>query len=84
VLFSRSKLDLCIDGQQLPAVKASFLFQADPYPDGHKYSTLVSEKRLKKLFDYLPIRKSENISVMLPEVSLSLCSFVEFFHLKNR
>jgi hypothetical protein len=44
------KFDLEIDGQPIHAGKASPLFQRDPFPGGHKYSCVISGKRLGKYF----------------------------------
>ena len=54
-------IELTIDGQSYPPGKAAPLFQRDPFPGGHKYSCLISGKRLAKRFDYIPLERNESI-----------------------
>ena len=51
--------DLEIDGQPLHAGKVAPLFQRDPFPGGHKYSCVISGKRLGKYFYCVPLGRSE-------------------------
>ena len=56
------KFELSIDGQPYPPEKAAPLFQRDPFPGGHKYSCVISGKRLCKRFDYIPLERNESVS----------------------
>ncbi|HKO45900.1 MAG TPA: hypothetical protein VJU84_21665 [Pyrinomonadaceae bacterium] len=53
--------ELKIDGEPHSAERASPLFQRDPFPGGHRYSCVISGKRLGKYFDYLPLGGSESV-----------------------
>jgi hypothetical protein len=54
--------ELSIDGQPYPSEKAAPLFQHDPFPGAHKYSCVISGKRLGKLFDYIALERNETVS----------------------
>ena len=56
------KYELNIDGQPYPPGKAAPLFQREPFPGGHKYSCVISGKRLGKCFDYIPLGRNESVS----------------------
>jgi hypothetical protein len=56
------KCELNIDGQPYPPEKAAPLFQRDPFPGAHKYSCVISGKRLVKRFDYIPLERNESVS----------------------
>jgi hypothetical protein len=54
--------ELSIDGKPYSPEKAAPLFQRDPFPGGHKYSCVISGKRLGKCFDYIPLERNESVS----------------------
>lgn len=56
------KFGLNIDGEPYSPERASPLFQRNPFPDGRRYSCVISVKRLGKFFDYLPLGRSESVS----------------------
>ncbi len=56
------KFELNIDGQPYPPEKASPLFQRNPFPGGHKYSCVISGRRLGKRFEYIPHERNESVS----------------------
>jgi hypothetical protein len=56
------QFELSIDRKPYPSEQASPLFQRDPFPGGHRYSCIITGKRLDKYFDYLPLGRNQNVS----------------------
>jgi hypothetical protein len=54
--------ELEIDGYPCPPEKVCPLFQSDPFPGGHQYTCVISGKRLRKYFDFVPFGKNESVS----------------------
>src|SRR5262249_10540519 len=51
-----------IDGETCVSEKVVPMYQSDPWPGGHRYSCVLSGKRVKKYFDYLVPGKNANVS----------------------
>ena len=56
------KFELNIDGRPCPPEKAAPLFQHDPFLGGHKYSCVISGKRLSRFFADIPLGRNNNVS----------------------
>ena len=56
------KYQLEIDGHPFPPEKVAPLFQRDPFPGGHKYSCVISGKRLGKYFGDFPLERKGLVS----------------------
>ena len=54
--------ELNIDGRPYPPEKAAPLFQRDPFPGGHRYSCIITGKRIGKRFDDIPLERKVSIS----------------------